>query len=103
MVAVLQQTGTTDIYISDQPGVGWNSNYEGDVEANGTLWDYVNHRLVNLKVESLEIIQDHSSFGMPKPTKCPKSCTCTCRSTTWKWKISTPTTLESTVFGGAVG
>ncbi|MGA8515594.1 MAG: hypothetical protein WB821_12595 [Burkholderiaceae bacterium] len=61
--------GTTDIYISDQPGVGWNSNYSGDVEAYGALWDYVSHRLVESKVESLQVIQDHqvpyndSQFG----------------------------------------
>ena len=58
----LTQEGTTDIYISDQPGVGWNSNSSGDVEAYGALWDYVNHRLVDSKVESLQAIQDHSSF-----------------------------------------
>jgi hypothetical protein len=51
--------GTTNIYISDLPGVGWFSNSNNDVEAYGALWDFVNHRLVDPKVESLQVIQDH--------------------------------------------
>lgn len=52
--------GTANIYISKQPGVGWRSNSsDGDVEAYGALWDFVNHRLVDAKVESLQVIQDH--------------------------------------------
>ncbi len=50
---------TTSIYICDQPGVGWMSNYNGDVEAYGALWDFVNHRLIATEVESLPVIGHH--------------------------------------------
>ena len=64
--------GTSNIYISDQPGIGWSSNSDDDVEAYGALWDFVNHRLVNPKVESLESIQDHSDFKYAQVHEMPE-------------------------------
>ena len=61
--------GTTNIYVSETPGVGWTSSFSGDVEATGALWDYVNHRLIANGVMALEAVQNHqipynnSQFG----------------------------------------
>ena len=52
----------SSVYVSDEPGIGWCPGYNNDVEAYGALWDFVNHRLVDPEVESLQAIQDHSSF-----------------------------------------
>ena len=64
--------GTVDIYISGQPGIGWSSNSDNDVEAYGALWDFVNHRLFNPQLESLDIIQDHSSFKYAQVHEMPE-------------------------------
>lgn len=55
----VRATGTTSVYVSDQPDVGWLPSYYGDTEAPGALWDFVNRRLVATDVESLPEIQHH--------------------------------------------
>ena len=51
--------GTSNIYISDQSGVGWVSAYDNDTEATGFLWDHVNNCGVAQGVESLPVIQQY--------------------------------------------
>lgn len=52
-------TDTTTVYASDQAGVGWLPSYDGDTQAPGALWDFINHRLVAVDVEALDKIQHH--------------------------------------------
>jgi len=47
------------IYISDQPSVGWFPSHMSDPERPGSLWDYVNHKLVATNVMALQAIQDY--------------------------------------------
>jgi len=55
----LQAHGTVNIYISDQPGVGWLSAYDNDTEAFGFLWDFINNRFVAADVVALDKVQHH--------------------------------------------
>lgn len=59
--------GTGNIYVSEQPGVGWLPSHSGSTDWPGYLWDYVNHRLMADRVPALKKIQDkvhrhHSHF-----------------------------------------
>ncbi len=45
---------TRNIYISDQPGVGWVPCHDISTAYPGALWDYMNHRLVATEVPALK-------------------------------------------------
>jgi hypothetical protein len=63
----LKAHGTRNIYISDQPGVGWLSSYDNDTEAFGALWDFINNRFVAADVVALDKVQHHQiSYNDPQ-------------------------------------
>ncbi len=51
-----------DVYVSEQPGVGWTPCHTDDTSQPGDLWDFVNHRLVATRVPALEKIQYNRYF-----------------------------------------
>ena len=47
-----------NIYISDQPNVGWTSDYsEVATDGKGPLWDYVDHKLIATNVKAIESVE----------------------------------------------
>lgn len=49
--------GLRSIYVSDVPNVGWKPSHQGDVEAQGSLWDYANHKLIANNVFAISEVQ----------------------------------------------
>ena len=47
-----------NVYISEQPHVGWKPNHMGATDCFGALWNYNTHTLVNAEVLALEAVQD---------------------------------------------
>ena len=48
-----------NVYISDQPNVGWIPSRMGQVDDLGYMWDYANHKLVDTDVLALEPIRHY--------------------------------------------
>ena len=48
----------SNIHISDQPNVGWTSNRPSvGTGGKGTLWDYVEHKLIATSVKAIESVE----------------------------------------------
>ena len=48
----------TNVYISDQPTVGWTPNHMGAWDSPGALWDYEAHKLIAESVMPLETLEE---------------------------------------------
>ncbi len=48
----------TNVYISDQPHVGWTPNHMGATDCFGALWNYDTHKLIDAEVLAVDAIQE---------------------------------------------
>lgn len=48
----------TNVYISEQPHVGWTPNHMGATDRFGALWNYDTHTLVNAEVLAVDAVQE---------------------------------------------
>ncbi|MBK9348175.1 MAG: Hint domain-containing protein [Burkholderiales bacterium] len=57
----------TNVYISDQPNVGWKPNHMGATDSPGALWDYESHKLIAASVMPLETVEEtYRDLGDPE-------------------------------------
>lgn len=49
--------GTSSIYVSEHPGVGWLPSFMGATDDPGCLWDFINHKLVATNVFAIDAIR----------------------------------------------
>ncbi|MBK7052365.1 MAG: hypothetical protein IPH54_17670 [Rhodoferax sp.] len=56
-----------NVYISDQPNVGWKPNHMGATDSPGALWDYDTHKLIAASVMPLEAVEEtYRDLGDPE-------------------------------------
>lgn len=64
--------GCENIYITEEPGVGWMSNHMGDETREGFKWNYLDNRFVADKTKALQALRewreehDHPMYRVPE-------------------------------------
>lgn len=56
--------GTTVIYATEQPGVGWSSYHCDDPSTEGWMWDFTNHQFVAQDIFAIDAVRN---FAMDNP------------------------------------
>lgn len=56
-----------NVYVSDQPNVGWKPSHMGATDSPGALWDYATHKLIAADVMPLEKVErTYRDLGDPE-------------------------------------